>query len=223
MKGRKKLAVMATMLLVGVMAIGAGIAAAQSPDSEAPAVEGANQLGPGDHMGPGGPGGFGPGRGHRGAMGAMAGGEVVSVDGETITLNTLRGEETTVKVNGDTIYRNSDGDASLAAVVAGEKIGVVLTEKPAEGEDAVAKVVMIGAPDRMQHKPAVGEVTAVDGNNVTINTPDGEQQFTIPAIEVGSRLGVAADEDGNVKGLMYDPPERPRVQPETTDTASVAG
>lgn len=223
MKGRKKLAVTATMLLAVVMAIGAGMAVAQSPESEAPAVEGANQFGPGGHMGPGGPGGhMRPGEGHRGAM---AGGEVVSVDGETITLNTLRGEETTVKVNGDTIYRNSDGDASLTAVVAGEKIGVVLTEKPAEGEDAVAKVVMIGAPDRMQHKPAVGEVTAVDGNNVTINTPDGEQQFTIPAIEVGSRLGVAADEDGNVKGLMYDPPERPRVQPETetTDSASVAG
>jgi len=139
----------------------------------------------------------------------MVGGEVTAVDGDTITLKTLRGNERSVTVNDETIYRKEGGEASLSDVTPGEKVGIKLVARPEEGENGVAEVVFIGRPDHQRPKPTVGEVTAVDGDTVTIATGDGEQQFTIPSIEVGSRLGVAADEDGNVKALMYDPPERP--------------
>ena len=202
MRKSYKLSIVVVLSLAVVLALGAGLAVAQSAtgDQAAPAEQ---AMGPGGHGGPGGPGQAG------GRRGLMKGGEVVSVDGDTVTLKTRGGEEESFTVNEETIYRTRDGEGSLADVVPGERIGVKFVSRPEEGQEGVAAVVLIGQPGRHGNRPVVGEVTAVDGNTVTINTGDGEQQFTIPSIEVGSRLGIAADNDGNVKGLMYDPPQRP--------------
>ncbi len=215
MKKSHKTIVALALSLAVVLALGVGLASAQAPDEAAPPAEGECTAGGGGHGGPGGPGGRGIGGG-----GLMVGGEVVSVDGDTITLTTPRGEEQRVKVTEETVYRKKDGDASLVDVVPGERIGVKLTAVPEEGKDAVAETVMIGEPGGMRHRPTVGEVTAVDGNNVTIATEDGEQTFTLPSVETGQRLGIAADEDGNVRALMYDPPERPA--PPAGDAAPAA-
>jgi hypothetical protein len=215
------------LMLALALAVGGGMALAQSSDTgtSAAADDGAIQ---GDAQcpadcGPGGPGG----PGHMGRPRLMAGGEVVSVEGDIITLNTLRGDQKQIQVNDDTVYRKDGADATLADVVAGEKIGVALTEKPAEGETPVAKAVMIGLPDRQQHPhPTIGEVASVDGNNITLNTDDGEKQFTLPEIQTGSRIGVATDADGNIRGLIYDPPEKPvgppAAEPENSEPAGSA-
>lgn len=208
-KGHKTIIVLA-LSLVAVLALGVGLASAQSQDEEATPDDAALADGEGP-MGPGGPGGM---HGPRPDRELMRGGEVVSVDGDTITINNPRDEQIAIKVNDETVYLNQDGDASLADVVPGEFIGVKLVAVPEEGQDAMAEAVHIGKPDRLRHRPTVGEVTAVDGNNVTISNDDGEQQFTLPSIEVGQRLGVGADEDGNVKGVIYDPPERPLAGPD---------
>ncbi len=202
MRKSYKLSMAVVLSLAAVLALGAGLAVAQSAagDQAAPSEQ---AMGPGGHGGPGGPGQSG------GRRGLMKGGEVVSVGGDTVTLKTRNGEEKSFTVNKETAYRTKDGEGSLDDVVPGERIGVKLVSRPEEGQEGIAAVVLIGPPGRHGIKPAVGEVTAVDGNTVTINTGDGELQFTIPSIEVGSRLGVAADKDGNVKGLMYDPPQRP--------------
>lgn len=217
MKKSRKAALSVALALVMALAVGSGLALAQSDSDTGTAGDGSVQN---DDWAPGGPGG----PGHFGRPGLMVGGEVVSVEGDIITLNTPRGDQKQVQVNGDTAYRKDGNDASLADVVAGERIGIALDGKPEEGETPLAKAIIIGAPDQQRPHPAVGEVTAVDGNNVTINTADGEKQFTLPEVQTGSRIGVLADEDGNVKGLMYDPPEwlqnAPEDAPQTNDQTS---
>lgn len=202
MKQKHKYLTVALAAAALTLAVSAGLALAQG---DAATAEGAAFAGPRGH-GPGGPGEL---------RDRMVGGEVVSVSDAAITLKTVRsGEELTVTINGDTAYRSKDGEAALSDVVPGEHAGIRLTEARAEGVEPVAETVLIGAPDRPDRPhPSVGEVTAVDGNQVTIKTADGEQQFDLPEITTGMRLGVAADDDGNVKAVIYDPPERPADAP----------
>lgn len=202
MKERKKYLLVAIAAAILTLAVSAGLALAE--DDAVPAGTAIAERGPG------GPGGFG-GPGER-AM--MIGGEVVSVSDSAITIKTIRNdEEAAVTINADTTYRNRDGEAALSDVVPGSKVGIKLTEPRAEGVELVAETVLIDPPLSDRPHPAVGDVTAVDGDTVTISTADGEKQFTIPEITEGMRLGVAADDDGNVKGLMYDPPQRPADAP----------
>lgn len=201
MKQKHKYLLVALLAALLTLAVSAGLALAQ--DDAAPA-EGQGIMGPRGGHGPG-------GLGEPGEMrDLMVGGEVVSVSESAITLKTIRsGEEVTVTINGDTAYRKVDGEATLADVVTGEHVGIKLTEAQAEGVEMVAETVIIGAPHRGDRPhPAMGDVTAVVGNNITISTADGEQQFTIPQVSTGMRLGVATDDDGNVKAVIYDPPER---------------
>lgn len=202
MKRNYRLVIVSVVAFIVVLVAGVGIAWAQDEeDTSTTSTAASSESDMGRHHGPG----FG---GH-GCCDCGMGlrGEVVSVDGSTITLTDSDGEEQAVTVNDDTIYRNGDGEASLTDVVAGEDIAVKLTEEIEEGQEMIAEAVMIGIPEHQ--KPIVGEITNIDGNNVTINTEDGEQQVTLPSLEVGDRIGVHADEDGNVRGVMYDPPERP--------------
>lgn len=216
MKQGNKYLVVALAAAVLTLMVSAGLALAQdnaATDDTAALFGESAGPGAGGRGGPGGPG-------ERGGMrDQMVGGEVVSVSDTAITLTMIRsGEEVTVTINGDTGYRSKDGEAALADVVPGEHVGIRLTEPRADGVELVAETVMIGAPNRGDRPhPSVGEVTAVDGNAVTINTADGEQEYNLPEISAGMRLGVAADEDGNVKAVIYDPPERPADAPEDVE------
>lgn len=221
MKRSHKTILALALVLTVALAVGTGLAMAQTDDSttgDSGSAQGA--WGPGDCES----GGLG-GPGHFGRPGLMVGGDVVSVEGDIINLSTPSGSEKQVQVDANTSYRKDGAEASLSDVVAGERIGVALTEQPEEGETPLAKTVIIGAPDRPHMQRSVGDVTAVDGNNVTINTADGERQFTLPQIQVGSRLGVAEDGDGNVKGLMYDPPDWSQGSPaaEESQTSDSTG
>ncbi|MHB0915591.1 MAG: hypothetical protein ACYC5A_02510 [Thermoleophilia bacterium] len=210
MKQNNKYLAVALAAAVLTLMVSAGLALAED---NAATADTSGAFGVRAGQGPGGPG-------ERGQMrDQMVGGEVVSVSDTAITLTAIRsGEEVTVAINGDTGYRSKDGEASLGDVVPGEHVGIRLTELRADGVEPVAETVMIGAPHRGDRPhPSVGEVTAVDGNTVTINTADGEQQYDLPEVIAGMRLGIAADEDGNVKAVMYDPPARPADAPEDAE------
>lgn len=204
MKHRRIVVVTALGALAALVA-GAGYAAAQpAPDQDTQP-----QLGQSGFGGPG-----GPGRGGR-QRPALAG-EVVKVEDNTITVKTRNGEEKPVRVDDNTRYRKPpEGEATLDDVKAGEKIAIV-AGRPAEGEDPVAKAVIIGEPPRDRDRlrdhagpPVIGEVVAINGDTLTIRTPDGDKQVKLPAITPGSRVGVITGEDGAVKGMLYNPPARP--------------
>jgi len=200
------------MLLVGVtaaflaLAIGAGYASAQDQQQ--------GQSATGEFQG----------RGQRGRH--LAAGEVVKVENGTITIKTLKdGEEKSFKVDDQTRYRKEGGDATLEDVKVGETIGIALGARPEEGQDPVAKAVIIGKPgdgprgDRPGGTPTVGTVTALNGDTLTINTADGDKQVKLPAITNGMRIAVVTGADGAVHAVMYNPPERPQGQPAPEDDA----
>lgn len=212
MKKSRKLTLVALLAAGMVMLAGAGYASAQSSDNAA----GAPAVGQGGGNDQG-----APGQGRKGKH--LMAGEVVRFEDNTIIIKTLKGEEKAVKVDDQTKYRKDGGDATVDDVKAGEKIGVGLGKKPEEGQDPVAKVVMIGNPPAnggpggpggplKGKKPVVGEVTALNGDTVTIKTAEGDVQVKLPAITAGQRLAVVQGDDGTAKVVMYDPPERPQGQ-----------
>lgn len=142
----------------------------------------------------------------------LVGGEVVKVENGTITLKTIKdGQEKTFKVDEQTRYRKDGKDASLADVITGEKIGVMLGKKPEDGSDPTAKAVIIGKPgNRPGGKPVVGTVSAINGDTVTIKTAEGDKQVKLPTITQGMKLGVVTGEDGTVHAVMYNPPDKPQ-------------
>ena len=145
----------------------------------------------------------------------MMAGEVVKVEDNTITLNTLKNGEKSVKVDDQTKYRKDGKDATLGDVTQGEKIAIVLGKKPDDGSDPVAKAVIVNppAPKAPKDQRAAGTVKAVNGDTVTLQTPQGDKQVKIPAVTQGMRLGVVTGPDGSVIGLMYNPPEKPQGAP----------
>ncbi|MFA6000983.1 MAG: hypothetical protein WC828_02595 [Thermoleophilia bacterium] len=211
MRKNRKMTLVALLAAGMVMLAGAGYAYAQSSDNmSGTATTGQN-------------GGSDQNAQNPGLKGRhLIGGEVVKFENNTITIKTLKGDEKTVKVDDQTKYRKDGKDATVDDIKAGEKIGVGLGKKPEEGQDPVAKVVMIGDPPKdgqggpggplKGKKPVVGEVTALNGDTVTIKTAEGDVQVKLPAITAGQRLAVVQGEDGTVKAVMYNPPERPQGQ-----------
>lgn len=196
-KGSKLLLITA---LVGLMVLVAGVGYALAQEGNSPGSDPDRSPEPGR----------GPGK-------HMMAGEVIKVENNTVTLKTRGGEEKSVKVDDQTDYRKPpDGQASLTDVKPGEKIGIKLKE-PGDGGELTARVILIGeSPQgpgprgKLRGHAALGEVTAVNGDTVTVTTSQGDKQFKLPAIAQGSRIGVIATEDGSVRGILYDPPENPQ-------------
>lgn len=191
----------AALAAVAALVIGTSVAMARQSTT---AVDAQYGPGPGQGHGPGRPG---PGK-------HMMAGEVTKIDGSTITLKTLKGEEKSVQVDGNTKYRKPpDGQASLADVKVGEKIGVML-DPASQDPNLLAKAIMIGEPPA-RGSAVVGDVVSVNGDTLTIKTAGGaEKQVQLPAITQGSRVGVQLGPDGAVRGVMYNPPQRPQGAPD---------
>jgi hypothetical protein len=159
----------------------------------------------------------GPGRGQ--LRKHMIAGEVVKVEDNTITVKTRRNdEEKAVKVDDQTRYRKDGKDASLDDVKAGEQVALLIGAKPAEGEDPTAKAVIIGRPPAQgqggaDRKAVVGTLSAINGDTLTIKTEQGDKQVKIPALTQGMRIAVVTGPDGSVRGVMYNPPEKPQGEP----------
>ena len=206
---RRKVLLVAVLAAFTMFLAAAGYAAAQSGTGG----DGGPAVGQESQSGPGAIGRARLGR-HLGA------GEVVSFEGDTLKIKTLRGEERTVQVNDETKYRKEGNDASRDDVKVGEKVAVLVGQKPEEGQDPVAKAVLIGKPGNegpggpggplKGSKPIVGNVSALNGDTLTITTADGDKQVKLPAITNGMRIAVVQGEDGTVRAVMYNPPERPQ-------------
>ena len=196
-------AVMAALLAI---ASGAGFAFAQDQTQTQGQAQGQAQ---------------GPGHGRGRLAGHMMAGEVVKVEGNTITLNTVKNGEKSVKVDDQTKYRKDGNDASLSDVTQGEKLAILLGKKPDDGSDPTAKAVIVNPPaPKNRGQGAVGTVTAVNGDTVTIHTDQGDKQVDqgdkqvkIPAVTQGMRIGVITGPDGSVRGIMYNPPEKAQGAP----------
>lgn len=164
----------------------------------------------------------------------LVAGEVVKVEDNVITVKTAAGEEKTAKVDDKTVYRKDGADATLADVQPGAQTGIKLYE-PSEGDEQTAKAVMIGTAEgrgpgwgrgRGMHGRGLdtaGEVTAVDGDKVTVKNADGsEKQYQIPGITQGNRIGVIVGPDGAVRGVIYDPPQTSQATDNQADQAQTS-
>ncbi len=197
MKNKHRLLIVAVLAAVLALAVGVGLALAQSGGTS-------TQPAPGQPQG--------PGPGFRGrARGSMAGGTVTRVENNTITLKTRAGGEKTVKVDDATRYMKPGGKATLADVKPGEQVRIVLTQ-PASSGNLTARVVMIGKPGG-RCNATVGNITSINGNNITIHTANGDKQFTVPQLQQGERVGVMTGPDGSVTGITYNPPQKPAGPP----------
>ena len=96
---------------------------------------------------------------------ARAGGEVTAVNGNTITIKRRDGTTTTLTVNGSTVFKQGDANASKADV----KVGSMITAegKPGSSDAFTATSVMI----LLSH--VSGEVTAKTANTITVKQRDG--------------------------------------------------
>jgi hypothetical protein len=112
------------------------------------------------------------------------GGTITAIAGDTITLKTMDGKEATVKVTPETRYRRNRQDAKLSDFRAGDT--VMVPGEPAGENTWTARGVMYDQNmgqrmmmmrEEMGKKFIAGEVTKIEGTNLTINRPDGQQQI----------------------------------------------
>ncbi len=201
MKKSHKVALVVSLAAVLVLAVGIGLAVAQSSGGQP-------QSGTQAQNGPG--GGFGA-HGPR-FKGRMIAGQVTKVQNNTISLKTRSGQSKDVKVNDQTKYVKKGGNGSLSDVKPGVKVAILLDSNSGSG-NLTAKAVMIGAPLGVRRPPLVGQITAINGNKVTIHTANGDQQVTVPSLSPGMKIGVMTAPDGSVRGIMFNPPAKPAGTP----------
>jgi hypothetical protein len=96
-------------------------------------------------------------------------GRVTKVSGNTITMQTPDGQTVTVTVGSSTQYHGKDTSASLKAITPGTTIAVMGTRS---GNTIQATDIAIIPPH------AVGTVTKVDGNTISITPRTGELDST---------------------------------------------
>jgi hypothetical protein len=97
--------------------------------------------------------------------GARAGGEVTAVNGNTITIKRRDGSTTTLTVDGSTVFKQGDANASKADVKVGS---IIMAEgKPGSSDAFTATNVTIF----LSH--VSGEVTAKTANTITVKQRDG--------------------------------------------------
>ncbi len=209
MKKSHKIALVAALSAVLVLAAGIGLAVAQSGGQSQPGAQ--TQTGPGglgSHMAR-----F---RGH-----AIAG-QVTKVDANSISLKTRSGQDKTVMVNTQTKYVKKGGNGSLGDVKAGGKVAILL-DKNSSGNNLTARAVLIGGPAGARRPPLVGQITAINGNKVTIHTASGDQQVTIPSLSPGMKIGVMTAPDGSVQGVVFNPHGKPAGAPQASAPGSPQG
>lgn len=160
------------------------------------------------------------------------GGEVTAVNGTTITVNDMRkGGTYTIDASSATIMENGT-TADISAITVGDH---VMAEGTLSGTTLTATKVMSGKGGMGHGGPGgrgrgvMGQVTAVDGNTITVTGHDG-QSYTVNAgsakvqkmvagsigdIAVGDRIGVQGEVSGTTvtaTQIMDDLPEPPAQQ-----------
>jgi hypothetical protein len=120
------------------------------------------------------------------------GGQIMAIDGNTVTLQTFRGDTAKVKVTGSTIIRKEGAAAKLTDFKVGDRIMVA----GEQGKDGVWVAQMLGqrrggegspraggmggqrpAPEDNGKTYIFGTVTKIDGARLTVKKPDGAEQM----------------------------------------------
>jgi hypothetical protein len=133
---------------------------------------------------------------------ARAKGEVTAVSGNSITIRRRDGSTTTLTVNGATVYRQGDAEASKADVKVGSNIGA--EGRPGSSDAFTATIV------RISLTRVVGEVTAKTADTISVRQRDGSTvvihvdadtryrargtngaKATLVNVEVGARIEAA--------------------------------
>jgi|GEM_PF-2405454 len=146
---------LATAVLVGSMAVGAGVSGAS--DSHRSHDSTTTTLTPGAPGAPGAPG-------HHGEIGGFFGGVVTAVSATSLTVTAPDGTATTYALSSATTYSNNGVAASASAITTGEDVFVVVT---ATGSTTAASVNALDVQPRT-HVQASGVVTAVSASSITI-------------------------------------------------------
>jgi hypothetical protein len=160
-------------------------------------------------------------------------GEITAINGDIITISGRDGEAYTVDASNAEVKKFTQGegpeDIEISDLSVGDTIGA---HGEVDGTSVDATHVMSGNPGkgmgmmRGRHSGhgVMGEVTAVDGNTITVTGRDGESytvdagdatvsrvvEGTLSDIAVGDRIGVHGAKDGNsvdAVRIMDDLPE----------------
>jgi hypothetical protein len=146
------------------------------------------------------------------------GGQVASIDGTDIVINTRSGETVTVHTGATTVFHIPGvEDPGLDDVAEGQLVGAI----GVRGEDDALDAAVILVPAEADRRARLnGEVTAIEGTDITIDVRDGrpvtvatdeETSFHVPGVDdatlgdvaVGDRVTVAVEmEDGAPKALV---------------------
>ncbi len=153
---------------------------------------------------------------------------ILSIDGSQYTIQPKEGDAVTFTLSADAVLRlPPEGLVDASALQDGQKIAV-LTEAQADGS-LVGTRLMI-QPDQPVTDHVSGAVVAIDGNVVTILTPDGEErQVTLPeqalaGIEIGEPLTAVTERQGgretgaaHGRGTVTSADVRERLQGHATE------
>ncbi|MBI2873696.1 MAG: hypothetical protein HYY09_01275 [Firmicutes bacterium] len=207
-QGRKFLLALFVTGLLALLGIGAALAASQAPGAaedglqspDAPKSKSKTGVWAGKPR---------PGRHPAGTLA----GEIIRVDGSVLTVKTCQGEKT-AQVTEETKVIKGDGQGAAADLQA----GVFVIIKGQAGEQGVisADQVRIIDPESMKKGPfpgkgrifepgmgkdarggkLIGKITAVDGDTLSLSTPQGEKQVLLTEETIilkGREQGSASD------------------------------
>ena len=135
-------------------------------------------------------------------------GEVLEVEGTTLTLETRGGRQPALRTDDETVFRIPGVEApGLDDVQVGDR--VLVAAETRDGELYAAQVAV--PPEGMER--VIGGVTEIDGQTLTVETPRGEIQVltddatifrvpdvgqaTLEAVEAGDRIACAGRQEGS--------------------------
>ena len=171
--------------VVAGLALGVTGLASAAGSSPTPANSGA--IAP--KTSPDGDGRHGPGRMHGHGPGGR-GGLVTSVAGDTVTVDTPRGNQT-ITLNASTTYFDGQTKATRSVLAAGEIIGVRLVD-PAAAKPVAKEILVLPAH-------VEGWVAKVDGATITLTDPAGFTRTVTTGSATAYRKDGAAGTAADVK------------------------
>jgi endonuclease YncB( thermonuclease family) len=103
-------------------------------------------------------------------------------------MTTLQGDTLTVLVNEETRYRMADVENPTLADFAADDEVLVVGQEDEEGT-LTARLVNAVPENRPQGRPAAGEITAIDGNEISLTLLRGQDITVLTGEETIFRVG----------------------------------
>lgn len=115
-------------------------------------------------------------------------GVIESIAGDSFTIMALRGEAITVLVNDDTHYRIPGSEnPAFADLSIGNEVAIV--GQPGEGNTFTARIVAVVPENRPHGRPVAGEITTINGDEISLERLNGRTITVITNPETIFRIG----------------------------------